>query len=198
MIYVLMENTQNKYSLDNKFQKILDSNKHKLSYPDIDRIKSEIFENVSKHIFNNKNKSKYTTIYGIGLEECFSKIQNLIFYGSITHLKLVRELISNIMYMYADTFEDEEFYNLTFRMLFLSGEFKKYRNLYNKIKLTYSFVISSNFIETIAESRKVLFKFEHDENNIFLFDIYGRYINDDYQINLINNAFKSIASNQRD
>lgn len=211
------ENTQNKYSLDNKFQKTLDSNKHKLSYPDIDRIKAEIFENVSKHIFNNKNKSKYTTIYGIGLKECFSKIQNLIFltifYGSITHLKLVRQLISNIMYMYADTFDEEEFYNLTLRMLFLSGEFKKYRNLYNKIKLTHSFVISSNFIGTIAESRKALFKFEHDRNNIFLFDIYGRYINDDlyeqlesnifgiikidedYQINLINDAFKSIASN---
>lgn len=211
------ENTQNSYSLHNKFQKRLDSNKHKLSYPDIDRIKAEIFENVSKHIFDNKNKSKYTTIYGIGLEECFSKIQNLIFltifYGSITHLNLVRQLISNIMYMYADAFEDEEFYDLTLRMLFLSGEFKKYRNLYNKIKLIYSFTISNNFIESIAESRKALFKFEQDRNNIFLFDIYGRYIKDDlyeqlesnilgiiridedYQINLINVAFKSIASN---
>ncbi len=211
------ENMQNRYSLENKFQQRLDRNKHKLSYPDVDRIKAEIFESVSKHIFNNKNKSKYTTIYGIGLEECFSKIQNLIFltifYGSITHLKLVRQLISNIMYMYADTFEDEEFYNVTLRMLFLSGEFKKYRNLYNKIKVNYSFIISNDFIQSIVESRKALFKFEYDRNNIFLFDIYGRYINDDlfgqleanmfdivrinedYQINIINDAFKSIACN---
>lgn len=211
------ENMQNRYSLENKFQQRLDRNKHKLSYPDVDRIKAEIFESVSKHIFNNKNKSKYTTIYGIGLEECFSKIQNLIFltifYGSITHLKLVRQLISNIMYMYADTFEDEEFYNITLRMLFLSGEFKKYRNLYNKIKVNYSFIISNDFIQSIVESRKALFKFEYDRNNIFLFDIYGRYINDDlfgqleanmfdivrinedYQINIINDAFKSIACN---
>lgn len=211
------ENMQNRYSLENKFQQRLDRNKHKLSYPDVDRIKAEIFESVSKHIFNNKNKSKYTTIYGIGLEECFSKIQNLIFltifYGSITHLKLVRQLISNIMYMYADTFEDEEFYNVTLRMLFLSGEFKKYRNLYNKIKVNYSFIISNDFIQSIVESRKALFKFEYDRNNIFLFDIYGRYINDDlfgqletnmfdivrinedYQINIINDAFKSIVCN---
>lgn len=211
------ENMINKISFDNKFQTRLSSNRHKLSYPDIDRIKSEIFENVSKNVFNNKNKSKYTTIYGIGLEECFRQIQDLvfltIFYGSITHLKLVRELISNIMYMYADTFEDEEFYNLTLRMLFLSREFKKYRNLYNKIKLNYSFVISDNFIQSIVDSRKALFKFEEDRNNVFLFDIYGRYlddklyllleenmlniitIRDDYNMNIISDAFKAIATN---
>lgn len=211
------ENTINKYSFDNKFQIKLSSNEYKLSYPDVDRIKSEIFENVSKNIFNNKNKSKYTTIYGIGLEDCFSQIQNLIFltifYGSITHLRLVRELIANVMYMYADTFEDEEFYSLTLRMLFLSGEFKKYRNLYNKIRLNYSFVINEDFIESIICSRKALFKFEEDRNNIFLFDIYGRYldddlyllleknmlniitINDDYNLNIISDAFKAIATN---
>lgn len=218
-LLVQYENMGNKYSIDNKFQKKLESNKHKLSYPDVDRIRSDIFENVSKHIFNNKNMSKYTTIYGIGLEDCFAQIQNLIFltifYGSITHLKLIRKLISNIMYMYADTFEDEEFYNLTLRILFLSGEFKKYRNLYNKIKLNYSFVISNDFIQSIAESRKSLFNFEYSRNSIFLYDIYGRYIdddlygeleayifdivriNDDYQINIISDAFKSIASNTK-
>jgi len=211
------ENMINKCSFDNKFQTRLSSNKHKLSYPDIDRIKAEIFENVSKNVFNNKNKSKYTTIYGIGLEECFRQIQNLvfltIFYGSITHLRLVRELISNIMYIYADTFKDDEFYNLTLRMLFLSGEFKKYKNLYNKIKLNYSFVIDENFIQTIADSRKALFKFEEDRNNVFLFDVYGRYlddndylsleenmfdiitIKDDYNTNLIRDTFKAIATN---
>ncbi len=209
--------TQNKYFLDNKFQKKLSSNKHKLSYPDVDRIKAEIFENVSKHIFDNKNKSKFTTIYGIGLESCFAQIQNLIFltifYGSITHLKLIRELISNIMYMYADTFEDEEFYNLTLKMLFLSGDFKKYRNLYNKIKLNYSFVININFIQSIVESRKSLFDFELASHNIFLFEIYGRYMDDElfkiltetlfdivtidnnYQTNIISDAFKAIATN---
>ena len=117
------------------------------------------------------------------------------------------------MYMYADTFEDEEFYSLTLRMLFLSGEFKKYRNLYNKIRLNYSFVINEDFIESIICSRKALFKFEEDRNNIFLFDIYGRYldddlyllleknmlniitINDDYNLNIISDAFKAIATN---
>lgn len=211
------ENTINKYTFDNRYQQRLDKNKHKLSYPDIDRIMSEIFNDLSKTIFDNKTKSKHTVIYGIGLENCFKQIQQLlyltVFYGSITHMRLIRELISNIMYMYAETFEDENFYKLTLKMLFLSGEFKKYRNLYNKIKLKYCFVNSEEFINSLIEVRKSLFKFELDKNNIFLYDIYGRYINDllfdeltadiysiididkEYQINIISDAFKTIGNN---
>lgn len=211
------ENTINKYTFDNRYQQRLDKNKHKLSYPDIDRIRSEIFNDLSKTIFDNKTKSKHTVIYGIGLENCFKQIQQLlyltVFYGSITHMRLIRELISNIMYMYAETFEDEDFYKLTLKMLFLSGEFKKYRNLYNKIKLKYCFVNSEEFINSLIEVRKSLFKFELDKNNIFLYDIYGRYINDslfdeltadiysiinidkEYQINIISDAFKAIGNN---
>lgn len=211
------ENTINKYTFDNRYQQRLDKNKHKLSYPDIDRIRSEIFNDLSKTIFDNKTKSKHTVIYGIGLENCFKQIQQLlyltVFYGSITHMRLIRELISNIMYMYAETFEDEDFYKLTLKMLFLSGEFKKYRNLYNKIKLKYCFVNSEEFINSLIEVRKSLFKFELDKNNIFLYDIYGRYINDslfdeltadiysiinidkEYQVNIISDAFKAIGNN---
>ena len=211
------ENIVNKFTFDNKYQKKLDKNKHKLSYSDVDRIKSEIFDSLSKNIFNNKNKSKYTVIYGIGLENCFKQVQQLIyltiFYGSITHMKLIRKLISNIMYMYAITFEDEEFYKITLKMLFLSGEFKKYRNLYNKIKMKYNFVNREEFINCLIEARKSLFKFEVDMNNIFLYDIYGRYISDflfdeltdsiysivnidkNYQINIISDAFKSLEKN---
>lgn len=211
------ENTINKYTFDNRYQQRLDKNKHKLSYPDIDRIRSEIFNDLSKTIFDNKTKSKHTVIYGIGLENCFKQIQQLlyltVFYGSITHMRLIRELISNIMYMYAETFEDEDFYKLTLKMLFLSGEFKKYRNLYNKIKLKYCFVNSEEFINSLIEVRKSFFKFELDKNNIFLYDIYGRYINDllfdeltadiysiididkEYQINIISDAFKAIGNN---
>ena len=207
----------NRFSFDNKYQTKINENKHKLSYPDVDRIKSEIFDSLSNTIFSNKTKSKYTTIYGNGLENCFKQIQQLlyltIFYGSITHMRLIRGLISNIMYMYAETFEDEDFYKLTLKMLFLSGEFKKYRNLYNKIKLKYCFVNSEEFITSLIEVRKSLFKFELDKNNIFLYDIYGQYINDllfddltaniysiisidkEYQINIISDAFKAIGNN---
>ena len=72
---------------------------------------------------------------------------------------------------------------------------------------------SEEFINSLIEVRKSLFRFELDKNNIFLYDIYGRYINDllfdeltadiysiididkEYQINIISDAFKAIGNN---
>lgn len=103
-IFHQYEGTINKFTFDNKFQTHLSTNKHKLTYPDVDRIKAEIFDDLAKNVFNNKNKSKHTVIYGIGLEKYFNQIQHLIyltiFYGSITHLQLIRKIISNVMYIY--------------------------------------------------------------------------------------------------
>lgn len=144
-------------------------------------------------------------------------IQNLayltIFYGSITHLKLVRMLISQIMYMYADTFQDEDFYKITLKMLFLSGKRKKFKNLYEKLKIDFHFVNSKNFTKDLLLSLETLISFEKLGNEIFIYDIYGRNledekykefetkmldnieINENYHMFYINDIFKSIPSN---
>lgn len=211
------DSTMDQYTYPNPFQEEINKNKHNLSYPDVDRIKADIFEKVSNHIFDNKNKGKYTTIFGIGLEEILNKIQNLayitIFYGSITHLKLVRILISEVMYMYAETFEDKDFYKITLKMLFLAGERKKYKNLYNKLKLNYNFVNSKLFVNELLTCLNTAISFEKLENEIFIYDLYGRNLDDkkynefeskmldsieiseDYHMIYITDIFKSIPSN---
>lgn len=196
-------NQFNKIQYENKYQNRFKDNKHNISYPGVDRIKVEIYEKVFDNTFNNKNKSKYTTIWSSDLEICLNKIQDLIyltiFYGSITHLKLARKLIANMTYMYADEYKNDEFYELTLKMLFLSGELKKYKELYNKLKLEYSFVNSESFIKELLDSKKVLFLFEQDSRDIFIFNVYGRYLNDndyidveDKVINIINREFLNI------
>lgn len=180
---ILIDSHEKISYFDTKYYKRLETNKHKLSYPDIDRLKVEIYEDVHKIIFNNKNKGKYTTYYGIGLERCFSQVQDLIFmtilYGSITHLKIIRQLIANIMYMYAETFDDKEFYELTLKMLYLGGEFKKYYSLYEKIKLKHRFVNESRFINDLILSNDSVFEFEKNNHNIFIFKMYGYYLSDE-------------------
>lgn len=179
---ILLESHEKHNIFETKYYIRLQSNKHKLSYPDVDRVKVEIYEDVQKTIFNNKNKGKYKTYYGIGLEKCFSQIQSLIymtiFYGSITHLKIIRQLISNVIFMYAETFDDRDFYELTLCMLYLSGEFKRFSSLYEKIKLKHRFVNEEKFINDLISSNNSLFEFEKDIHKVFIFKTYGYYLND--------------------
>lgn len=170
-------------NLDNVFQNELNKKNHKLTYPDIDRFKSEIFENLINSIIKDKSKSKYTTIYNYGLETSFSEIQKLtylvILYGSITHLELIRKIISDVMFMYADIHEEPEFYSLALRMMFLNNDEKKFENVYNKIKIKYKFVFSQIFIRNLYDSRISLLPFEKEKNIILFFKIYGNLLEDE-------------------
>ena len=217
LIIMISNSSNSKMNYNNVFQLELDKNNHKLAYPDIDRIKVNLYEEAAKHVFNAKNKSKYTTIYGMGIQEIFEEIQNFvfltIFYGSITHLRLVRKAIADIMYMYTEIFEDDEILNITLKMQFLAGKFKEFRNLYNKIKLKKPYANSEKFIRSLLESQKALLNFERSRTDIFIFDLYGRYLDENEYINLekkvfglieiseniqisyVNEALKSILSN---
>lgn len=193
---ILLESKEPHKIFETKYYMRLSSLKHKLSYPDIDREKVEIYEDVQKIIFNNKNKGKYTTYFGIGLEGCLSKIQNLIymviFYGSITHLKIIRNLIANVMYMYAETFDDKDFYRLTLKMLYLAGDFKKFSLLYEKIVLKHRFINEDEFIYELIESNKSLFEFEIDDHEIFIFKTYGYYLDEKIYKELENKIIENL------
>lgn len=199
---IFLESKEPHKIFETKYYIRLSSLKHKLSYPDIDREKVEIYEDVQKIVFNNKNKGKYTTYFGIGLESCLSKIQNLIymvvFYGSITHLRIIRNLISNVMYMYAETFDDEDFYKLTLKMLYLGSDFKKFSLLYEKIMLKHRFVNTDEFINELIESNKSLFEFEIANHEIFIFKTFGYYLNDKTYNELENKIIENLKSGDLD
>ena len=105
-------NQNNRYKIKDEFQEEINKNSHILANPIFDRIKTNIYQEAHKNSFRYKHKSKYTIIYSNGLRNICNEIQKLIyvtiFYGSITHLKLSRELLADILYLYADALDDEE------------------------------------------------------------------------------------------
>lgn len=74
-------------------------------------------------------------MFGIGLENLFNLIQEAVYisvlYGSITQLRLVRNIFSNIMALYSDNFDDIEFYKLTLKLKVLAGKFDDFKKIYN-------------------------------------------------------------------
>lgn len=182
-IYNLLDNIAGRFSINNIFQNQLDKNNHKLSYPVIDRIRSDIYENTIEKVIEYKNKSRNTIIYGIGLERLLNYIQEAVYisimYGSITQLRLVRKILSNSLGIYSDCYKEEKFYKLTLKLKVLSGEFKEFKKIYNTIKYEYKFVNSKEFISEIFELQNSMLTFDIDNYYCFIFDVYGRNIADD-------------------
>ncbi len=181
-ISVQLDNLEGKFSINNVFQDEINKNKHKLSYPVIDRIKCDIFEGAVEKVISYKNKSPNTRTFGIGLESLFNAVQESIYisilYGSITQLRLVRNVLSNIMALYSECYEDEEFYKLTLKLKVLSGQFDEFKKIYNKIKYKYRFVNSKEFITEILNLKNAILSFDTNKYECFIFSLYGRNICD--------------------
>lgn len=194
-------NENNKYKLKDEFQEEINKNRHILANPIYDRIKTNIYEAAHKNSFGYKHKSKYTIIYSNGLENICNEIQKLIyvtiFYGSITHLKLSRELLSDILYLYADALEDEELYLSSLRMLLLSNNTKKFEQLFNSLKCRTSKIHSNEFISSLLNQRNTVIKFYIDNYNCFLYKLFGKYLLEDEYLKLENIILSKIEINEK-
>lgn len=191
----------NKYKLKDEFQEEINKNRHILANPIYDRIKTNIYEAAHKNSFGYKHKSKHTIIYSNGLENICNEIQKLIyvtiFYGSITHLKLSRELLSDILYLYADALEDEDLYLSSLRMLLLSNNTKKFEQLFNSLKCKTPKIYSNEFINSLLNQRNTVIKFYIDNYNCFLYKLFGKYLLDKEYLELENMMLSEIEINDK-
>lgn len=195
------DNENNRYKFNDEFQEEINKNRHILANPIYDRIKTNIYEAAHKNSFGYKHKSKHTIIYSNRLESICNDIQKLIyvtiFYGSITHLKLSRELLSDILYLYADALEDEDLYLSSLRMLLLSNNTKKFEQLFNSLKCKTPKIYSNEFINSLLNQRITVMKFYIDNYNCFLYKLFGKYLSDDEYLKLESRILSAIEINDK-
>lgn len=200
-INIQYNDKNNKYKLKDEFQEEINKNRHILANPIYDRIKTNIYEAAHKNSFGYKHKSKHTIIYSNGLENICSEIQKLIyvtiFYGSITHLKLSRELLSDILYLYAEALEDEDLYLSSLKMLLLSNNTKKFEQLFNSLKCKTPKIHSNEFISSLLNQRNTVIKFYIDNYNCFLYKLFGKYLLEDEYLKLENIILSKIEINEK-
>ena len=195
-VTIQLERIEQKYFINNVFQMEIEKNGRKIVYPNIDRVRSNLYENVLKNIFNYQNKSKYTQIYGVGLEYILNSIQELayisILFGSITHFRLARSLLAEVLSIYANCYGDTIFYKNSLKQMILSGKFKEFKKMYNRIKLTENFVNSKDFINEILSLEKSILSLDINNYYILVFDVYGRYLDDKIYLKIEKKILKVI------
>lgn len=191
-----LEQLNNRIIVKNPFQIEIDKHGRKLTMPIYDRLKADSYEKTLKDTFNIETKGKDTVIYGSGLNSVLNEIQNLIynttFYGSITHLKLCREVISNVMYSYSKIYKNEEFYRITLKMLALSGEYKEYKKLCLYLGDSLNFWYSSDFINEIICLMDRTLDYKKINYQNFIYGFYGKYLDDKYYMELEEKIYEYI------
>lgn len=209
-----IEFLQHKRILKNKFEKKIRQSGYNIQYPYIDRLEKELLNNSINRTNNYKYKRKGTQIFGVGLEQVFSDIQKIIYisilYGSITQILCLRKTIGMILLLYADSLKEEELYKIALKFYILSGEYEEFKKIVDKVSVKYRSLESMVYLKEILKLRSSILKYNIEYFDIFIFDYYGRLLNEkQYEIYenrilkilngnknmLINSSLKAIPNN---
>lgn len=167
---------------DMQGQKILDQDNEPLYYPVIDRIASDYYADIVKHMFNNLAKPSYMINLG-GVDYAIEKACNVFlvayFYGSITHMIMIRKrLYEYLMIVSLETRKHRTFLFVV-RLLLMVHDEKPLKNfLYAYGENTNSFNDSDiKFLLTGIEKQPL--RIEAILARIYLLKYFGYYYSDE-------------------
>lgn len=152
----------NKYVPKEKFQKKILDDKKNINTPLYDRIKVTTYEKSCKNIFEEETLSKnsfYSSSYFvISLNHVQDLILLTLYNGSITHLKLCRNLIFNLLYNYTKVYDDITIYENLLYLSALSFDYKSHTKIKNYIKRKYNYQLSYESIERLYSFKDIVNK----------------------------------------
>lgn len=142
---------------DMQGQKILDQDNELLYYPIIDRITSEYYADITKHMFNNLVKPSYVFNLG-GADYAIKKACNIFlvayFYGSITHMIMIRKILYEYLMTISLETKEHRTFLFTVRLLLMEHDEKALKqflyaygentNNFNESDISYLFMGMEN------------------------------------------------------
>jgi hypothetical protein len=168
--------------IDNRGQAIIDSSNEFLYFPAIDRIANNIKKNVIKEYSKINLQSPYTNSLGGGLEYVFSDIASYfctaLMYGSITHIRLTRNYIADILEVLSQEYSNQEFHSELVRYLVILVDDKKIQNILRIYKS--QDIVGSIDLQKVIQSISYLpTEYDRTQSLLILLKHFGYFLSDE-------------------
>lgn len=183
----IMHNQKNIIA-DSEAQKVLTQKENILYYPVLDRLSKDIYYK----IIEEKNKmdisTPYTSNIGTGIDKILSTVGEYfilaVYYGSYTHIKLVRKLLQDIFYNYYKIYNVNEWGFEALRYSILNDNSKFTKDICDRNSNVISVCSVDNIDKLYSSATKVDLKYYRDKLKIKTFNHLGYYFSD-YRYNII-------------
>lgn len=185
----------NLFSRDNEGQKFIDDNCETVFFPVLDRFENNMNEKIIKQYYKTYTDSPYTTTLG-GQGEVFKDIAicycTALIYGSITHLRIIRDRIIEALSALCFEYNDHNLFVELIKMLILerrNKELEKFIRIYNQSVD----VVNSNDIENIQACIECIPTLHHKRMSEFLLLKYFGYYFSDLQYNQLSERLMAFS-----
>jgi len=196
---------ENKIIFETEAQKKLSNMPQELFYPVIDRYEKQLYEEITKDYRKFKTKSVYSVTLGNNLstyaEDLVSIYVTACYYGSLTHILLMRNRIKDVVFHLCEEYENWEFKVLLLKISMITDDSKQitqYITYYNNILGKMS---SKDSMEIYKFTNSIPIKVERFKSKLEVFKHLGYFFNDaDYNLildELVKEIFEWIEQENR-
>ena len=171
------------YYLDKGAQQKLNNNKSILYYPAIDRIAKEINSNILKEINKANLRTPSTTQIGTNIDSILEKIGEYyicaVYYGSYTHIKLVRELLKETFFNFYSLYEVNEWGFKALKYSILDEDFKMVKHICKRRSSIIATCSSTEIGNLYFMIDNIDFSYKRKLLKLNTFEYLGYYFNED-------------------
>lgn len=198
-----IENNQlmNLYSPKEKYQNKIEAEEINITAPIFDRLKVNLFEKSFDDSFKEETLPPSSVYYSSGLKEALNKVQNLIlltvYNGSITHLKLCRKTIFNLLYNYTRVYKDYNFFEYLLYMSAISMDFKTNIRIKDFIRRKYGYNLTKETIDRLYSFKDMVNKQYKIYYLSFFYNNYKYFISDEVCKDIESQLLKYIYKNKK-
>lgn len=198
-----IENNQliNLYSPKEKYQNKIEAEEINITAPIYDRLKVNLFEKSFDDSFKEETLPPSSVYYSSGLKEALNKVQNLIlltvYNGSITHLKLCRKTIFNLLYNYTRVYKDYNFFEYLLYMSAISMDFKTNIRIKDFIRRKYGYNLTKETIDRLFSFKDMVNKQYKIYYLSFFYNNYKYFISDEVCRDIESQLLKYIYKNKK-
>lgn len=184
----LQDSLKGVISIDNKGQAILDKSDEYVYFPTIDRIANDIKRNIIKEYSKSNLQSPYTNTLG-GLDSIFTNVSSYFcvafLYGSITHLRLTRLYLTEILEVLSQEYSNREFHSEFIRFLILQADDKKLKDILRTYNRAADIVSSAELTKIIDSISCLPTEYDRTHSTLLLLKHFGYYLsNEQFKVQL--------------
>lgn len=169
-------------SIYNEGQKIIDESEEFLYFPAIDRLASDIKETAIKEYNKVYLQSPYTVSLG-GVDSLFKDIApyfcTALLFGSITHIKIVKNLLADVLQALRQEYSDSEFNSELIKLSILQFDDKTLENVVRTFNQPYSIISSTEIQKIIDAIDNLPLQYEQVRAKLLLLKHFGNYFSDE-------------------
>lgn len=177
-----LDESRNIIFKNSAYQKEIINSKTSITYPLLDRLSNNFYENIISDFIKDKTKAPGTVTYGNNFNKHIKSLVNIyvisVYHGSLTHIEAIYKRLRYLCFYAVNTYSDWKLKLMLLKTNIINGNNKEKNEVYYLLGDILSDLNSDDAFEIYSFSKKSRVPYKRFNSELIAFSYVAYYLND--------------------